>query len=104
MQTTFSVHKGELMKGSDGKPLSLDLPFDLKPNDKEKKAIEKFAKDNGGDDWFSPKTGNSGGIWRQHRPRGVWQSLTNRIAKAWLRCACDIADRLQVAGGGSQDS
>ena len=55
MQTTFLFRKGELMKGSDGKPLSLDLPFDMDAKAK-KAAIRKFAKDNGGDDWFSPKT------------------------------------------------
>jgi hypothetical protein len=55
MQTTVLFRKGELMKGPDGKPLSIELPFDMKPSDKNK-AIEKFAKDNGGDDWFSPKT------------------------------------------------
>jgi len=55
MQTTVLFRKGELMKGPDGKPLSIELPFDMKPSDKNK-AIEKFAKDHGGDDWFSPKT------------------------------------------------
>jgi hypothetical protein len=55
MQTTFLFRKGALMKGQDGKPLSLELPFDM-DEAKKKAAIKKFAKDNGGDDWFSPKT------------------------------------------------